>query len=430
MERAAKLLFVVGLVILAVLYGYFARSREMFPHRQLKAASDALFAVVNVYFESDTMLVPAKGDKGGVVQLDAALAAPGATLLPLYDGKQFGARLVDLEGRTLHEWHAKFTDVWGTSPSHVRAVGDNSTINWHGTHLYPNGDLLFNFAGQLFPFGGGLIKIDKDSKVVWKLARNTHHDVQVAADGTIWVPALHYRADGMPELPGYQPWFYEDTVLKVSPDGEVQDEISMLLAARSLPGLMPVRTDDFDPTHLNAIEVVTPEIAATWPMLTVGDIVVSLRNVNTVMAIDKASKNATWMMQGPFRRQHDPDLLPNGHMLVFDNLGGNPACGRSRVLELDPITYAHVWQYDGCIGKERFESEAWGGLQPLPNGNVLVTSSFEGRVFEVTHEATPRIVWEYRNLVGTRDGKPMAGLIGEAHRFAPGELTFLAQPAG
>ena len=38
---------------------------------------------------------------------------------------------------------------------------------------------------------------------------------------------------------------------------------------------------------------------------------------------------ARWAMAGPFRRQHDPDLLPNGHIMVFDNLGGDPACGRT-----------------------------------------------------------------------------------------------------
>ncbi len=72
----------------------------------------------------------------------------------------------------------------GASPAHVAFVGDDARIQWHGVHLFPDGGLLLNFEGFLFPFGGGLVKLDRDSRVVWKVARNTHHDVDVAADGT------------------------------------------------------------------------------------------------------------------------------------------------------------------------------------------------------------------------------------------------------
>jgi len=45
-----------------------------------------------------------------------------------------------------------------------------------------------------------------------------------------------------------------------------------------------------------------------------------------------------WWRTGPFLRQHDPDFLPNGHILVFDNrLGGRDhRFGESRIVEIDP----------------------------------------------------------------------------------------------
>ena len=64
----------------------------------------------------------------------------------------------------------------------------------------------------------------------------------------------------------------------------------------------------------------------------------------------------------------------------------------------------------------------------LPNGNLLITESFGGRVIEVTGEPRPRIVWEYVNLIGERDGRRIAGVVGQARRFAPGALTFLSVP--
>jgi hypothetical protein len=76
-------------------------------------------------------------------------------------------------------------------------------------------------------------------------------------------------------------------------------------------------------------------------------------------------------MTGPFLRQHDPDFLPNGHILLFDNRKGGPGreFGFSRILEIDPATRRVVWSYVGS-GQEPFYTDARGKQQPLPNGNV------------------------------------------------------------
>ena len=61
--------------------------------------------------------------------------------------------------------------------------------------------------------------------------------------------------------------------------------------------------------------------------------------------------------------------------------------------------------------------------QKLPNGNVLITESSGGRLFEVTPDK--RIVWEYINpvRVGEKD-RYIPWLIGGA-RYATDELPFL-----
>lgn len=434
-DRFARVLFVLGLAALALVYGYVARGWGLFPHGPLKRAGDALGAAAKFHLDRDYLEVPTRRERGGVTVRETAAMAPGATFLTLYTGERFLGRLVDASGATLHEWHAAFRDVWGADPPHVQSAGEDSIIEWHGVHLFPDGGVLLNFEGHLFPYGGGLVRLDRDSRVVWRLARNTHHDVEVTDDGaTIWVPSLNYRPRGMPELPRFEPWFYEDTILKVSAaDGRVLDEISVPLALRSLPGLLGPRSESFDPTHLNDIDVIpaTPGAGADagFAALRPGHLLVSLRNLDAVVAIDPERKAATWVLTGPFRRQHDPQLLPDGRrMLVFDNLGGDPACGRSRILEIDPAVGSFATRYDGCLSGDRFESEAWGGLQQLPNGNLLIAESFRGRVIEVTGGPRPRIVWEYVNLIGERGGRRVAGVVGAARRFAPGELTFLATP--
>src|SRR5689334_13365481 len=105
-------------------------------------------------------------------------------------------------------------------------------------------------------------------------------------------------------------------------------------------------------------------------------------------------------MTGPFVGQHDPDFLPNGHILVYDNRrgGADQALGPSRLLEIDPATRGIVWSYQGS-DRERFYSEGRGKVQLLPNGDLLAIEPDGGRAFEVARGSPDRIVWEYVNLV-------------------------------
>jgi hypothetical protein len=95
---------------------------------------------------------------------------------------------------------------------------------------------------------------------------------------------------------------------------------------------------------------------------------------------------------------HNPTLLPNGHLLVFDN---GPRRKWSRVIEVAPATGKIVWTYHGDP-RESFFSQVRGSLQALSNGNVLITESTKGRVFEVTREG--EIVWKFWNPDQTDDG--------------------------
>ncbi len=63
---------------------------------------------------------------------------------------------------------------------------------------------------------------------MWKLAAQHPPRRHGRDDGTIWVPAQHYRPEGLPGFPALRPWYYEDTLLEVAPDGEMRREISVL----------------------------------------------------------------------------------------------------------------------------------------------------------------------------------------------------------
>lgn len=286
---------------------------------------------------------------------------------------------------------------------------------------------------------GARSKLDKDSNIVWRLPRNTHHDVHVTEDGTIFIPAFTYHTEPVSDFEvvvatsiASAIWsspLEEDLVLEVSPAGEVLSEFSVFRALQrsDFKGLLSLKykKTSVAPTHLNDIEVVTEAWAAHHPFVEAGDIIVSLRNMNTVAAIDRETKTVKWAMTGNFVRQHDPDLLPNGNLLLYDNWGADSATGRTQIIEINPRTQEIVWRYTGSP-ESPLHSEIRGNQQPLPNGNVLIAEPEGGRVLEVTRDPEPVIVWEYRNEIVTgSDGAPRVGVIVQALRFGPRDLTFI-----
>lgn len=420
-------LFIAGLLALAVGYGIAVGKDHAFPHAWVNRALEAerdWRANWRAYLGlRSQFLLPTTRTVGGVTRYDRDAAWPGLTFLTMYRDGRFGASLVDMDGRTLHKWDIVFSQVW-PEQHHLDVTPPDSSLNYQGAALLPDGDVVLNLDGS------GTVRLDRCSRVVWKLPAETHHSVDLLPRGDALIPAHHERAAADRRFPQVRPgpsgYFLEDTILRVRPDGSVAAEVSVLdvlyrsgwQALLLANGGTSLRRND--PTHLNDAEVLRPELAAAFPMFRAGDVMLSLRNLNTILVVDGASWRVKWAMTGPFLNQHDPDFLPNGHILLFDNRRG---LGHSRILEIDPATREVVWSYQGTDA-EPFYSEIRGAQQLLPNQDVLVADPDEGRAFEVAR--TGRIVWEYVNLV--RDG--FVGMVTEAERVAPERLTFLGKGCG
>lgn len=423
LDRIAKLVSLLGAAVVIFLVGMVFTGLKLWPYPLLKQAEQGWVAFRMRHLDPDWAFFPAPDARNGVATLDQANVSQGFTLISEARPEGFTAKLIDLDGTVVHRWQTSFDAVWQGNAPHILRLGHPDRVRWHGLHLYPDGSLLLNFETEHFPYGGGLVKLDKDSQVVWKLARNTHHSVKATGDGMILATALNWRPEGLPEVRFLKAPYYEDVVLKISPDGRVIDEYSIPLALRDARGLYWTNYDERDPTHINDVELVTAANAADFPMLRPGDLLVSMRTPNAIIAIDGQTRRAKLTLVGSWIRQHDVDLLPGGLISFYDNRGGPPECGGTRIIKLDPATQGIVWQYDGCQGN-RFDSYAWGDHQWLPNGNLLVTEPFGGRAFEVKGDDPGCIVWEYVNFLEERDGRPFRGVVGEARRFAYAELPF------
>jgi hypothetical protein len=321
----------------------------------------------------------------------------------------------------------------------------------------PDGNLTVLITGL------GLVKMDWDSRVIW-ISRPSdnaylkgvrpgyHHDFDMTGSGDIYVLARELRRidPGGRKLPkrirgqgsfsrGRE--ICDNSVATLSADGVVKGNISLYdLVGESMSAAIQAYADEYerrsrergtlkvcsDIFHANTVEEIRRDIAVAGR----GDILFCIRNLDLIGIFRPETGRLLWSWgPGVLEFPHQPSVLANGHILVFDN--GRRERAYSRILELDPGTSEIVWRYQGTP-PESFFSAVMGGSQRLPNGNTLITESTTGRVFEVTRDGAT--VWQFLNFeVSSKgEGKGKRATIYRMIRYGPRYLQrpVAGHPAG
>lgn len=392
-------LLLAAVLVAGILYGLLAMLLGWWPSTVVKEAQQAFvayqekFEARDPYKHTNFYWATSRQDVGVSVH-EAGAAFPGYTLFT--SAHLNGALLIDMNGEVVHRWELPFSKVW-PDPDHVDLPLPDGFIFWRKAHLFPNGDVLaiYEAFGDT-PYGYGLIKVDKDSRLIWKHPARAHHDLDVGPDGRIYVLTHHFVDEDLPGSDVPQPYL-ADQVEVLSAQGELLQRVSIVDAFRNseFDGLLKNLGDarhPWDPLHTNAVEILRPAMASAFPFIKPGQVLLSMRSVDLLAVLDLDEQKIVWAMKGPWHRQHDSDFLSNGHLLVFDNRGNMGAGGLSRILEVDPDTSAITWRYEGDA-KRPLETFGKGSQQRLPNGNTLITEAYKGRLLEVT--SAGKIVWEY-----------------------------------
>lgn len=319
----------------------------------------------------------------GVVRHVAGRASPGFEFVVADHAPE--ASLIDLDGRLRHRWSTSLADAWpGTKVG--TSLGSTKGRSFRRARPLADGSVVALFERV------GIVRLDRDSRVVWVRESRVHHDVDVLPDGRLAVLSAEVTTGDarIPVRAGKT--LLADQIDVLDPaTGALLERHSVLEAVLRSPWapLLAESRDHRDLTHTNTVSWLDGSLADRIPAFARGNYLLCIRNLDTVAVLDPGAGRIVWAMTGMWRLPHESRVVPPGRILLFDNQG----FGRfSRVLEVDPVTQEVAWSFDGNEGNGFF-SAFCGTTQRLPNGNTLIVETNGARAFEVTPEHD--LVWQY-----------------------------------
>lgn len=261
-------------------------------------------------------------------------------------------------------------------------------------------------------FYNEMIMIDQNGEIVWSFDEVKVDHVAKLRGDTIFVSNNH-----------------NDSIIAVSyPEGEIiwryNFQLLNFTKINSEWGSdhyynTPEVSDDW--THINDIDF---RNYGTW-----NSCMIDLRNFDLIIEINFTSayqkstpdpNDVTWWYNEETERQHNPDYLPNGNIIVSNSDGKNffeinyttkelewiwthPTIDWARDIDLMPNGNYLITDIDEVIEVDiennqivkQWVKSKFGLYESdyLENGNVLVSGGINGRFFEINPEG--KIVWEY-----------------------------------
>ncbi len=420
-DRVALFLFLASATCLVFAYGAAVGTYHIFPFRVLEQAADGFRELRTKTKQELPQYYKRVVDRGPAPPRNTGQAYEGLNLVTrVTSNQELVAEIIDMDGQKIHEWNIDWFKIWPDA-EHVLNPEEWLPQARPGTHIHgavvmENGDFVFNFEYL------GLVRMDRRGEVVWRLPYQTHHSVHQHDDGNLWVSGLKGDTEPDARFPNREPPFDKNTILEVTPDGRIVGEWSVaeLLYENGLGGLLQLVNLADTPMqargnllHLNDVEPFPATMEEDF--FRQGDILVSLRNINTVFVFNQHSRKIKFIATGWFVRQHDPDFIDGNRFSVFDNNKIAPGeHGRqSRIVIVSAREKTSEVFFEGNL-KALFYTDRMGKHQWLPNGNLLITESREGRAFEINHRG--EVVWEYINYVD----RGVVGYVSEVQRLPLG----------
>jgi outer membrane protein assembly factor BamB len=337
-------------------------------------------------------------------------AFPGFTLFaPIVAGGK--VYLIDLNGEIVHSWQMPYP------PGMYGYLTDQGNYFYNGKKLEDS----TRYIGSRPWKGGVVLEADWNGRILWELQHPDHHHdgIRLRNGHVLLICLAPLPRDLIPKIQGGLPHtehdgeIYADYLVEMTTNGQIvwewrtwehlDPETDCITAVQDL-------RDEW--THANGLA----ELANR-------DIVVSFRQISTVIIIDRKTGKVIWKLGAPpLSGQHAPMPLADGNLLLFDNGPHrlDHTMPFSRVLEIELPTKQIVWKYQERREYEFF-SPRISNAQRLPNGNTLICEGDFGRLFEVT--AGGELVWEYVNPFFNEGPNGVNNRVFRAYRYSTEQIA-------
>jgi hypothetical protein len=243
------------------------------------------------------------------------ISSNGTNIVSLINLSNRSSRILSLpasNGRVM-----QYSDVLiGSEPRRQSSFSSRYRV-WH-PYLSRDGALTY-----LIPWND-LISVDlKTGQERWRVRGAFHHSIEPDANGNIWVCGAvqpESISSQNSKIRQSNKIFEDQALVKVSPSGKILQSISVadLILKSGLEYLLYGSSNpdvNFDPIHLNQI---TP-ILNDSGVLRKGQIIVSLRNLSTILLIDPILESVVWHGSGKWMNQHCVIPVGRSTFSVLDN---------------------------------------------------------------------------------------------------------------
>lgn len=326
-----------------------------------------------------------------------------------YDGDiaESVVELVDLRSfEILHTWNPDITAFNNMADRNNPELAflDDHRNETRGMIAHP---LLLDDGSIVFQDISPLKRIGYCSDIRWLNDEDIyHHSIEADHEGNIWVGARLHPPRVDVKYVGENAFdFFDDGLVKVSPDGEIlyQKSLHELFIENGMKYLLfAVYAPHFygDVIHMNDIQPVF-EDGPYWKQ---GDLFVSMRHQSMVLLYRPSTNEIVWKSTGHFLSQHDVDILDNHRISIFDNnslnsVDGIIVDGHNQMVIYDFETDTYTTYLTEALAEQDVRTPTGGRGQILDNGDLYIEETDFGRTLYFNKDGS--LLWEHVN----RDSK-------------------------
>ena len=316
------------------------------------------------------------------------LAEETYLLLSKYDGdaQRSVVELVDLRSFEVKKtWRPdidKINESVDTSqPEFENLKRDGNTKRFRIFHPFLTED------GGLIFLGPPMVKIDKNSQLVWQNQEDAfHHSIEQDQEGNFWIPTHVYPYQLDKKYVGLEfDNYLDDAITKVSADGEIlfQKSVTNIFIENNFMffDLQSNNHFDRDPIHLNDIQPVLTD-GPHWKR---GDLFLSLRHQSMIILYRPSTNKIIWKGAGHTDEQHDVDILDDHRISIFNNnawatFDGEKVDGNNEVVIYDFETDSYSKYLNESLKQYDVRTLTEGRSQILDNNDLFIEEQNYGRI--------------------------------------------------